>query len=539
MESPESSTEGPMKQRWGLIAVVAAISFFSGGWLLQGASAKNAPSGPQLLQEVFERVRLYYVDSLTTDSLYHKATTGLLDGLNDPYTTLEENDDYRQLTESTTGNYGGLGMQIDVRDGWITVVAPLPQTPAERAGIEAGDLITEVDGKTTQGLKQDVAVKTLRGLAGSKVTLKVRRAGLPQLISFSLVREMIHNRSVSPGVLFDGGIGFVQLSVVSESSAQELREEISNLLKLGMKGLILDLRGNPGGLLNQGVAVSDLFLDPGQKIVETRGRLQEMNASYADRAPQEWSGLPVVVLVNEWSASAAEIIAGALQDNDRAVVVGTATFGKGLVQSLFPLRPGQALKLTTGRWFTPSGRTIQRTAKSQDEQVRQATLQASGKDTTAKELPTFKTISGRLVKGGGGIVPDRIVRVDTLTDAEREFAKGLGGNVAAYRDALVTTALEVKEKKLVTSESFQVSDEIRLAVLGRLKAKGINLTPEQVMQGRALLDDQLSSEIARYVFGRAAELRRRGLGDPQVRTAVEMLRAASTPKALMAEIAPK
>jgi len=539
MRTQESSTEGPMKQRWGLIVVVAAISFFSGGWLLQGASAKTAPSGPQLLQEVFERVRLYYVDSLSTDSLYHKATTGMLDELGDPYTTLEENDNYRQLTESTTGNYGGLGMQIDVRDGWITVVAPLPQTPAERAGIEAGDLITDVDGKTTQGLKQDEAVKTLRGLAGSKVTLKVRRAGVSQVMTFSLVRETIHNRSVSPGVLFDGGIGFVQLSVVSESSADEIREEVVKLQKLGMKGLILDLRGNPGGLLNQGVAVSDLFLDPGQKIVETRGRLQEMNASYADRAAQSWAGLPVVVLVNEWSASAAEIIAGALQDNDRAVVVGNATFGKGLVQSLFPLRPGQALKLTTGRWFTPSGRTIQRTATSQDEQVRQATLQASGKDTAAKELPTFKTISGRLVKGGGGIVPDRIVRSDTLTEGERDFAKGLGGNVAGYRDALVTTALEVKEKKLVTSENFQISDEIRASVLARLKAKGIELTPDQVTKGRALLDDQTSYEIARYVFGRAAELRRRGLDDPQVRTAVEMLRVAPTPKALMAEIIPK
>ncbi|MEO5799531.1 MAG: S41 family peptidase [Gemmatimonadales bacterium] len=528
-----------MKQRWGLVAVVAALSFFSGGWLLQGAAARPAPTGPQLLQEVFERVRLYYVDSLSTDSLYHKATTGMLDELNDPYTTLEENDDYRQLTETTTGNYGGLGMQIDVRDGWITVVAPLPQTPAERAGIEAGDLIADVDGKTTQGLKQDEAIKTLRGTAGSKVTLKVRRAGVPQLMTFSLVREMIHNRSVSPGVLFDGGIGFVQLSTVSEASAQEIREEVSALLKLGMKGLILDLRGNPGGLLNQGVAVSDLFLDPGQKIVDTKGRLQEMNASYADRAPQQWASLPVVVLVNEWSASAAEIIAGALQDNDRAVVVGTATFGKGLVQSLFPLRPGQALKLTTGRWYTPSGRTIQRTAKSQDEQIRQATLQASGKDTAAKELPTFKTISGRLVKGGGGIVPDRIVRVDTLTDAEREFAKAIGGNVAGYRDALVTTALEIKEKKEVTSETFQVSDAMRQSVLARLKAKGITLTAEQITQGRALLDDQLSYEVARYVFGRAAELRRRGLDDPQVRAGVEMLRTAATPKALMAEITQK
>ncbi len=243
------------------------------------------------------------------------------------------------------------------------------------------------------------------------------------------------------------------------------------------------------------------------------------------------------VLVNEFSASAAEIIAGALQDNDRAVVVGVPTFGKGLVQSFWTLGQGTGLKLTTGRWFTPSGRTIQRTAKSQEDQIRQATLQASGKDTTAKALPTFKTISGSEVRGGGGIVPDRIVRSDTLTDGEKAFAKAIGTNVTAYRDALTATALDLKEKKSVTSESFKVTPAMRQELVDRLRTKGVTLSPEEVQQGATLIDDQLSYEIARYTFGREAELRRRDADDPQVHAALELLRKATTPQSLLAEVA--
>lgn len=527
-----------MKKRWGLIVFVAVISFFSGGWLLRGASAKsNAVAGPELLGRVLQFVGEYYVDELPQDSIYHMAAAGVLDQLNDPYSSLEEGEDYRQLTEVTTGNYGGLGMQIDVRDGWITIVAPLPETPAARAGIEAGDQVIEVDGKSTQGLSQDAAVKTLRGTPGTKVVLKVHRPGFTTPLPFSLTRELIHNRSVQPGTMLEGGIGYISLLTVSDSSARELGREIDKLKTKGLTGLILDVRGNPGGLLDQGAAVSDVFLDPGAKIVSTHGRFPEMNKEFTDHAPQRYPDLPIVVLVNEYSASAAEIIAGALQDNDRAVVVGVPTFGKGLVQSFWTLGQGAGLKLTTGRWYTPSGRTIQRKAKSQEDQIRQATLQASGKDTVSKPLPTFKTISGRLVRGGGGIVPDRIVRSDTLTDGERAFAKALGTNITAYRDALTATALDVKERKVVTTEDFKVTSAMRQGLVDRLKAKGIALSAEDVQKGATLIDDQLSYEIARYTFGREGELRRRDSDDPQVHAALALLRKATTPRALMAEVA--
>jgi carboxyl-terminal processing protease len=534
-----------MRQRWGVIVVVSLISFLSGGWLLQRGTAAggNVYQQARLFDDVLGHVSAYYVDSLGETDLYQKATQGMLEQLKDPYSVLLTGDDYKALTEQTSGNYAGLGIQIDVRDGWITVVAPLPETPAERAGIQTGDQIVEVDGKSTEGWKNDEAVKALRGVAGSKVTITVRRSGIPDPIKYPLTRAQIHIRSVPAGTLFDGGVGYISLNPVSETSAGELRQEITGMKKKGMKSLILDLRYNPGGLLDQGVEVSDLFLDAQQEIVSTRGRARGSSKQFFDDARQAWPELPIVVLVNEGTASAAEIIAGALQDHDRAVVVGTPTFGKGLVQTLFPLGEGVALKLTTARWYTPSGRTIQRTAESEEEQIVQAALAAgdtvpgelepAATDSAIKARPTYRTSAGRIVRGGGGIVPDIVVRSDTLTEDEREFAKALGTDLPVYRDVLTTFALDQKSAKTVTSESFTVTPAMRQQIYDRLKQKGVELTPEEYKLGGRLVDQNLGYEIARYVFGKQAEFRRRAGDDRQVQTALDLLHKAGTPKELL------
>ncbi|HEX6434088.1 MAG TPA: S41 family peptidase [Gemmatimonadales bacterium] len=535
-----------MKQRWGLIGLVAMISFLSGGWLLQRgvASDGNVYQQARLFDDVLGHVNSYYVDSIGETDLYQKATRGMLEQLKDPYSVLLTGDDYRALTEQTSGNYAGLGIQIDVRDGWITVVAPLPETPAERAGIETGDQIIEVDGKSTEGWKNDQAVKALRGEAGSKVGITIRRAGIPEPIKYRLTRAQIHMRSVPPGTLFDSGVGYISLNPVSETSAEELRQEIAAMKGKGMKSLLMDLRGNPGGLLDQGVKVADLFLDARQEIVSTRGRARGSTKEFFDEARQVWPDLPIVVLVNDGTASAAEIIAGALQDHDRAVVVGAPTFGKGLVQTLFPLGEGVALKLTTARWFTPSGRTIQRIAKDEEDQANQAALAAvedtvlgapdkESTDSAIKERPIFHTDAGRVVRGGGGIVPDLVIRLDTLTAPEREFAKALGTNLPQYRDALTSIALEAKKTHGIKSESFKVTPEMRQQVFTRLRARKVDVS-QSVFQGAgALIDEQLGYEIARYVFGRPAEFRRRAANDSQMQTAIGLLRKAQTPKELL------
>ncbi len=520
-----------------VVAGVAGVALATGGWLLQ---REVTPVGSvyqqaRLFEDVLAHVADYYVDSIDERKLYQMAIDGMLDQLHDPYSVFLKRDDFRALSEATSGNYGGLGIQIDVRDGWITVVAPLPETPAERAGIQSGDQIITLDGRSTEGWKNDQAVKELRGEPGTAVELKVRRVGVELPLTFKLNRATIHIRSVQVAMMLDDRVGYIALNPVSEASAPELTEAVKTLLAKGLKSLILDLRLNPGGLLEQGVAVSDLFLDPGQEVVETRGRAPTASRTYRDAKPQPWPGLPVVVLVNGGTASAAEIITGALQDHDRAVVVGTPTFGKGLVQSLWQLTPETALKLTTARWYTPSGRTIQRKSKSEEDQLAQAEAAELGRDTTKLDTSlVFHTDHGRVVRGGGGIRPDLFVAPDTFTTSERTFMKSLGNKIPTYWDVRASYALEMKAAGRVKSPDFQVSPDMVDEVLRRLRTRGVPL-PDSVLTGaRMLIADDVGYEIARYVFGRPAEVRRHMQEDRQVQAALALARRAKSPQDLLA-----
>jgi len=459
----------------------------------------------------------------------------MLDQLHDPYSVFLKPEDFRQLSEATTGNYSGLGIQIDVRGGWITVVAPLPDTPAERAGIQTGDLIVALDGKSTEGWKQDSAVKALRGPAGTNAELQIRRAGIDKSITYKLTRANIHIRSVDPRItmMLDDRVGYIALSPVSESSTRDVSLAIDTLLKQGMKSLIFDLRGNPGGLLDQGVAVSDLFLDPGKAIVETRGRAPGSSHEFSDTKPQQWPRLPIVVIVNGGSASAAEIIAGALQDHDRAVLIGTPTFGKGLVQSFWRLTPETGLKLTTARWFTPSGRTIQRMTRSEAEQEAQVIAAQRGQDTKIDSTQVFHTDAGRTIYGGGGIRPDIYVVPDTFTTAERGFVKALGDKIPLFRDALTAAAIELKEGNRLASPNFTVTQGMVDDIVRRLRAKGADLPDSVIAGARTLITQELGYEAARYVFGRSAEFRRRIGDDEQIKRAVALADKARSPQDLL------
>ena len=514
-----------MRTRWSTLVLLAAACFFLGGWWLgRGAAATPGYQGSRLFQAVLEHVSAEYVDSLGDDDLYRRATAGLLKSLDDPYTVVLRGADYADLTTATSGNYGGIGIQIDIREGWITVVTTLPDTPAERAGLGTGDRIVEVDGQSTRGWDGDVALRRLRGAAGSKVRLGVRHPGSDTTTIYPLTRAEIHIRAVPPGVLLEDGIGYVQLQQVSDSASDELAAEVARLQAAGATRLILDLRNDPGGLLTEGIKVSDLFLDEGQTVLTTHGRAPGTSRVYSDGAPQRWPGLPLVVLVNGGTASAAEIIAGALQDHDRAVVVGETSFGKGLVQTLYDLGDSTVLKITTSRWYTPSGRLIQ----APHDGYSAAAVTALERGDTS----TYRTDRGRRVRGGGGIVPDVVVTDGLFGAGADRLTEALGAHVADLRDVIAAYAMELRDRRTVADERFAVTAAMRDAVRTRLRGRGVTV-PDAAWNGaRPLLDALIGGEVARYAFGREAELRRRRAEDPQLRAAVQLLRNARTPAEL-------
>ena len=345
-------------------ALVAGVALVSGGWLLQreASGEQSVYRRAAIFDEVLRYVQARYVDEHSESDLYQKAIEGMLQELGDPHTVFMTADEYAQLHLQTSGEYGGLGIQIAPREGWITAVSVLPGTPAERAGIRIGDQLLEIDGRDAHGWTDDDAVKLLRGPVGTPIRLKVRRVGVDQPMSFTINREEIHVRSVPYAYMAAPGVGYVDLTIFSQSSTQELKAAIDSLRGAGARKLVLDLRGNPGGLLDQGVAISDLFLRRGQAIVETRSR-NPMESETFRASSDDAYDLPMVVLVDPYSASAAEIVAGALQDHGRAVILGTQTFGKGSVQTVIDIdgcgpKPC-GLKLTVARYYTPNGRSIQ------------------------------------------------------------------------------------------------------------------------------------------------------------------------------------
>jgi carboxyl-terminal processing protease len=521
-------------QRILVLGLVGVVSFVSGGWLLQRGTtqAGNVYQQARLFDDVLGYVADFYVDSVTEADLYDMAIDGLLEQLEDPYARFLRMDDIRELTESTTGNYGGLGIRIDVRDGWITIIAPMAETPAEEAGLETGDRIVQVDGESTYGWKSDRAVAELRGEPGSTVTISIARPGFPEPFEVTIKRAEIHIRAIQAAAVLDGDVGYISLvyANVSETLSRELAEAITDLRERGARSLLLDLRYNPGGLLDQGVEVADLFLDPGEDVVSTRGRGRGANESYRARERQRWPDMPIVVLVNGGTASAAEIIAGALQDHDRAVILGLPTFGKGVVQTVFRLGRAEALRLTTARWYTPSGRTIQRIEHGSG--VPPMVVTAADSSVMPDSLEAFRTASGRLVQGGGGIRPDLEVSPDTLTEAEQAFLRALGAKLPTYRDVLTSYAIDLKGANTLSDPAFTVSRGMRSVLTERLAARDIEV-PATAWR---LVEQQFTYEAQRYVFGRQSENERRLADDRQVQRALELLRGAETVSELFATV---
>src|SRR6187200_3204326 len=345
--------------------------------ILMGASAKAAAADTyrqlNLFGDVFERVRADYVEKPDDSKLIEQAINGMLNGL-DPHSSYMDPKNFRDMQVQTKGEFGGLGIEVTMEDGLIKVVAPIDETPAAKAGIMANDIITKLDDEQVQGLTLNQAVEKMRGPVNTKIKLTIMRKGQDKPIEVSLTRDIIRVRSVRSNVKGEY-IGYIRLSQFNEQTTDGLKKAITDInakiSKDKLKGYVLDMRNNPGGLLDQAISVSDAFLQKGE-VVSTRGRNAEETQRFNARAGDLIKNKPVIVLINGGSASASEIVAGALQDHRRATVIGTRSFGKGSVQTIIPLGSGNgALRLTTARYFTPSGRSIQAKGISPDIEVLQ------------------------------------------------------------------------------------------------------------------------------------------------------------------------
>lgn len=517
-------------------AVVGLVAITTGGWLLQQGSQGNVYTNQRVLQEVIRTVSDRYVEEIDPAELYDLAVDGLLEQLGDPHSTLLRPEDYSDLRLSTEAHYGGLGIRIDEKDDWITVVQTLPNTPADRAGLRPGDRLIEVDGESMEGWSADRAVRTLRGPKGAPVQLKIARPGVPEPIPVRIVRDEIEVDYVT-GFILQPGVGYISQQQFSKKAADEIRALVDSLTDQGMKGLIFDLRGNPGGLLEEGVAVSDLFLPRGTDVVETRSRMTDQNETYRASEEPIDPDLPVIVLVDGYSASASEIVAGALQDHDRALVVGTPTFGKGSVQTLYPVSGGNFLKLTTAKWYTPVGRSIHRLDMEQHlVALRQRSVgrgvMTQEPDTAEREV--YYTDGGREVYGGGGITPDLIVEGDTLTLVEREFRSSLGDQLAPYSDAVFRYAVQYSGDHPDLSRNFEVTGAVLDELYRWLQNEGIEVDRELYDGSSRIVGRELGIHIGMVGFGQTESIRRRLVLDRQIDTAVELLREGDSQSQLFA-----
>jgi len=383
--------------------------------------------------DIFSRIKSDYVEDVEDDVLLEHAIRGMLSGL-DPHSTYLSPDEYNELRIGTSGEFGGLGIQVGMEDGFVKVISPIDDTPAFKAGLQAGDLIIRLDEKTVKGLTLNDAVKIMRGKPGTDIELTVVREGSDKPLNFVVTRDIIKVKSVKNRMLAPG-YGYIRISNFQSRTAPQLLKALNDLKeenKADLKGLVLDLRNNPGGVLNAAAEVSDLFINKG-KLVYTEGRIDNSHYEYNAKPGDILDGAPVVVLINGGSASASEIVAGALQDHRRAVVMGSKSFGKGSVQTIQELRSGGAVKITTARYFTPNGRSIQGAGITPDIVLDKYTVTSTEEDSLAsiKEADLSNHISN-----------------PTMTDEEIKKSE--------------KASKESKSDKLLATEDYQLHEALLL-----------------------------------------------------------------------------
>ena len=492
-------------------------------------SARQTTAESQEFLSAFQIIRDYAIRELSDSTIWNLAILGLIGELDDPYAQAFRPDAYDDFQENNTGNYAGIGVQITTLNEMITITAVFPGTPAEESGLQVGDLIIAVNEESTEGWTTGDASDAIRGEVGTTVELSIARQGLTTPLRPTVRRDSVHVTAVQAD-LVGSNVGYIQLNRVARGSTDEVREALARLD--GARGFILDLRGNPGGYLDESLDISDLFLDEGARLASAESRVpgsssRNTDESWTAKTPDRIPGKPVIVLVDQYSASASEIVAGALQDHDRALVIGVRTFGKGVFQNVFRLSETLHLRLTTGEWYTPLGRSLHR------PRTAQGNLLPEDPDS----FPVVTTQGGRELVGGGGVFPDLEIRNDTLTLLERQFT-------SQAADARVPLSLRIEE--FAFSQSEQLRAEGRDPAidptafedfLTGLAEEGADRTYLDDTKVREYLEYLIVQRIARRMdrFGLATDLRSRR--DPVLAEAIRLLGEVETQAELFAAAA--
>ncbi|MGB9742701.1 MAG: S41 family peptidase [candidate division WOR-3 bacterium] len=498
----------------GIVVVAAVIGGFVGRlWAQRGVSLAESL---QVFSRVVGIIINSYVEPVDSDRLVREAIKGMLNAL-DPYSEYLDESDFKELRIRTEAQFGGIGIHIGMVEQQLTVIAPIEGTPAARAGIRAGDRIVEIDGKSTKGFSTEDAVKLLRGEPGTKVKIAVARPGVAEPLNFELTRAIINIKSVPYAGMVAPEIAYIRLADMSRVASGDVRKALDSLFGLGASKLILDLRYNGGGLLQEGKEVADLFLGPGKLIVRTKGRVPQTNQDFVAETEDKYGDYPMVVLVNRGSASAAEIVAGALQDWERAVIVGDTTFGKGSVQTIHPLGSETGIKITTAYWYTPSGRCIHK---------QRETITVVLRDTTAKVKKTFHTLGKlkRTLSGEGGIAPDIYVPPEKIT--------GLATRVpaASYFDF----ATEYANSHPGLTMDF-VADRVILEEFKRYlrTKKNFDFTEAEFDSAQQVIAQMIEIEMGGKIDGIHGEYQMRLRRDPELQKAIEVLKPARSTEEIL------
>jgi len=533
--------------------VVLGVSTLAGG-VFGGralAGGNRLSDHLRLYTSILSAVEEGYADEVKSDKLVSSSIREMLRTL-DPHSNFLETKEYTTLQERQKGSYYGLGITVQAVDGNITVVSPFEGTPAHRLGIRAGDVISKIEGEDARGMAIDDAVKRLRGPKGTPVHITIVRQGYDVPLEFTVIRDEIPLHSVPYFFMASRKTGYVRLVDFNETTAcrpgdpddceKELEKALRTLAQRGATSVILDIRDNPGGLLDQAFAVSNLFLKKGQMVVFTRGRSKRDETSYVTEGESRFSGLPLVILTSKHSASASEIVAGAIQDHDRGLIVGETTFGKGLVQTIMPLRNvrGYALALTTARYYTPSGRSIQRDYGSTAFEDYVAPRDRKTCDE-ARNQEAKLTDAGRKVFGGDGITPDYCVEQEMPSkfvayliskQALSGFARGFSaaetiGGAADIAGAGKRSEVSAAKVRII-GRDFEVDERTLAEFKAYLDRRKLKYTPEDLAANREIISHQITEQVLVQVFGEG-EARRRSLAwDPQVRKALELVPKAET-----------